>query len=98
MHRLDSMRLTTAGCLCSQNNNQKVNSILLNAAYLISVMSLLGWGIVFQNYGVSNPLLYWLPLGNLAGIVLAHYVDRDTRDLVSSVEGLDQYKYSFKGV
>jgi hypothetical protein len=75
-----------------------VNSVILNAAYFISVLSMLAWGAVFFRYNVTNPLLYWLPLSNIAGIALAHYVDRDSKDLITSAEGLEQYKYRFKGV
>lgn len=70
----------------------------MNLAYFIAALSMIMWGVVFHTFGVTNPLLYWLPLGNIAGIALAQYVDNDTRDLVTSVEGLEQYKYSFKGV
>lgn len=75
-----------------------MSSFLLNAAYFICVLSLVMWGVVFYTYNVTNPLLYWLPFSNLLGIMLAHYVDRDSKEMVSSVEGLEQFKYSFKGV
>lgn len=75
-----------------------MNSILLNLAYFVAAFSLITWGVIFNNYGVNNPLLYWLPLSNVCSIGLAHYVDRDTVDLVKSVEGIEQYKYNFKGV
>lgn len=75
-----------------------MNKILLNAAYFISLLTLLAWGAMFYKFQVTNPLLYWLPLGNLAGILLAHYVDSDSKDLVNSAESLEQYKYRCKGV
>jgi len=61
-------------------------------------MSLVAWGVVFNTYYITNPLFYWLPLSNIAGIALAQYIDSDTRDMISSAAGLEQYKYSFKGV
>ena len=59
---------------------------------------MLMWGIIFYTYSVTNPLLYWLPVGNIAGLALAMYVDRDTMDMVTSAEGIEQFKYSMKGV
>lgn len=81
-----------------QGSFQRVHPVLLNGAYFIAAFALIAWGVVFNNFHITNPLFYWLPLCNLAGIALAQYIDRDTRDMVSSAAGLDQYKYNFKGV
>ena len=82
----------------TNQTNVRVSALLLNTAYFVCALSIVMWGVVFCSYGVNNPVLFWLPLGNIAGILLAHYVEKDTNDMVTSAEGLEQYKYSFKGV
>lgn len=81
-----------------QGSLQRVHPVLLNIAYLVAAFTLIAWGVVFHNLHITNPLFFWLPLSNIAGIALAHYIDKDTKDMISSAAGLEQYKYNFKGV
>ena len=67
-------------------------------AYAIASGTLLGWGLVFWQQGVSHPALLWLPIVSVFCLCLAHYVDADTFDLLNSVERIEQFKYSLKGV
>lgn len=56
----------------------------------------MGWGHVFYKHKVSNPVLFWLPMADLAGLLLAQYVDFDSNGLILNVEGLEKYKYNYK--
>mmetsp|Transcript_45665 Transcript_45665/g.79845 ORF Transcript_45665/g.79845 Transcript_45665/m.79845 type:complete len:186 (-) Transcript_45665:88-645(-) len=84
--------------LIVQGSLQRVHPVLLNIAYLIAAFTLIAWGVVFHNLHITNPLFFWLPLSNIAGIALAQYIDKDTKDMISSAAGLEQYKYNVKGV
>lgn len=57
---------------------------------------LLGWIRVFYVHKVSNPVLVWLPVADLAGLLLAQYVDVDSNGLILNIEGLENYKYNYK--
>jgi hypothetical protein len=71
---------------------------VLNLAFFAAALSTVMWGVIFSTYHIENPLLFWLPTANVVGVALALYVDSDTAELVSSVAGIEQYKYSLKGV
>ncbi len=66
--------------------------------YAVAVLSLISWLVLFWNMGVTNPVLYWLPFANIAGLLLATYVDYDSSSLLVSAEGLEKFKYNLKGV
>lgn len=68
------------------------------AAYLLAGGTVLAWALIFRQFGVSHPGLYWMPISNILGLALAHYVDYDSTDLVTSAKRLEEFKYSFKGV
>ncbi|RYH08596.1 hypothetical protein EON65_40785 [archaeon] len=65
-------------------------------AIVVSVVVLLGWGQIFYAHGVSNPLLFWIPIVDLAGLGLAYYIHLDTRGIVVSVDNLQNFKYAHK--
>eukprot|EP01031_Cornospumella_fuschlensis_P029653 gene29653-35795_t len=65
-------------------------------AILVSVVVLLGWGSIFYAQGVSNPLLFWIPVVDLAGLALAYFIHLDTKGIVVSVDNLQNLKYAHK--
>jgi hypothetical protein len=54
------------------------------------------WTKIFYIHGVTNPVLYWIPLADMAALLLAQYVDFDAKGLVLSAEGLENYRYDHK--
>lgn len=66
--------------------------------YGIAVIVLLGWSHIFFKHGVTNPILFWLPIADLAGLLLAQHVDVDSLSLLQSVESLEGLKYDHKAV
>lgn len=67
-------------------------------AYVISSATLLLWTIIFYIELVQHPALYWLPLGNIASLLLAIYVDNDCKGLIEDADGMKKYKYEYKAV
>jgi hypothetical protein len=65
--------------------------------YVVGVVVLLGWLQVFYVHQVTNPLLFWIPMVDLVGLLLAQYIDFDSNGLILNVEGLEGYKYNYKG-
>lgn len=68
------------------------------SAILASVACLIGWALAFYANGVSNVLLYWLPLAPVGGIVVAYYVDGDISSLAADMVALESKKYNLKDV
>lgn len=66
------------------------------AVALLALTSSLYWFYIFFVMSVTNIQLYWLPLGNVACILLSLYVDSDMRTLANEVDALSQFKYDFK--
>ena len=67
---------------------------------LLLLGTLLGapWVWVFAQHTVSNPLIFWLPCGNLAATLIALYIDSDSKALIAEVEKIDAFKYDFKKI
>ncbi len=65
---------------------------------ILGLGSLVGWMLVFYQYGVTNWLLYWLPSVNIVGSVIAVYVDRDSKSIFQQVVELENSKYNLKDV
>eukprot|EP01039_Chlorochromonas_danica_P001101 gene1101-1196_t len=79
--------------------DRQVTLIVRISRYLavaIAVFVTIGWIQVFYAHGVSNPLLFWIPVVNLAGLGLAQYVHLDSKSLLSMADDMQHYKYSFK--
>lgn len=68
------------------------------AGILLAVTVSLIWVVVFAMHSVTVPQLYWLPLANPAGILLALYVDRDAEYLLRDIEILEGMKYNHKNI
>lgn len=56
------------------------------------------WALAFYTNGVTNIALYWLPLGNIAGLLTALYSDYDLRCLVAEAKDMKNYMYDFKKI
>jgi hypothetical protein len=56
------------------------------------------WSKIFYMHGVTNPVLYWIPLADMLALLLAQYVDFDSKGLILSVQNLENYKYNAKSV
>ena len=54
------------------------------------------WTKIFYIHGVTNPVLYWIPSVDMAALLLAQYVDFDSKGLVKSVDRLEAYRYDHK--
>lgn len=67
-------------------------------ALLIALLSLVYWSSIMWRHRVHVLSILWLPLGNLCTLLLSVYIDRDTNELVSSVERMDAFKYNLKSV
>lgn len=87
-----------AAAMIVRQSTSGVNRVVRLSAYLLATGSLVAWLAVFWYYNVTNPLLYWMPLSNVAALLLSQYVDSDSSDLIQSAERLEQYKYNCKGV
>ncbi len=51
---------------------------------------------MFYVHKVTNPILFWIPMVDLVGLMLAQYIDFDSNGLIVNVEGLEKYKYNYK--
>jgi hypothetical protein len=56
------------------------------------------WSKIFYLSGVINPGFYWIPTADMAALLLAQYVDFDSKGLVLSAEKLENFKYEAKSV
>eukprot|EP01040_Poterioochromonas_malhamensis_P007532 gene7532-8130_t len=65
-------------------------------AYILGFFMFVTWTKIFYIHGVTNPVLYWIPLADMAALLLAQYVDFDAKGLVLSAEGLENYRYDHK--
>ncbi len=72
-----------------------VNTVRI-LAYIVGVVVLIGWVRVFYVHKVTNPILFWIPMVDLVGLLLAQYIDFDSNGLIVNVEGLEKYKYNYK--
>jgi hypothetical protein len=68
------------------------------SGYAVSLMILFAWFYVYYKHSITNPILYWLPIADYAGILLAQYVDFDSLSLVNEVDNLESYRYEVKSV
>ena len=73
-----------------------ISTLLWIPILVASVGSAVGWIVIFWELKIDVLLLYWLPFGNLCGILLALYVDRDMSSLVADSENMDSLKYNLK--
>jgi hypothetical protein len=67
-------------------------------AFVLGLFIFFTWTKIFYIRGVTNPILYWIPTADMAALLLAQYVDFDSKGLVNSAEGLENYKYENKSV
>ena len=63
---------------------------------LVSVALAIAWLALFWEMGIDVLLLYWLPFGNVAAMVLALYVDKDMISLIDDSEKMEGLKYDLK--
>lgn len=56
------------------------------------------WAWIFFAHSVTNPIMYWLPLINIAGFLLVVYIDYDTKKTIEEVDNLEKMKYEYKKV
>lgn len=63
---------------------------------MVSWTSLFSWLAVFHRFGVTNPLLYWLPLGPLIVWGVSVYLFTSGRALDREVMELDGLRYNHK--
>lgn len=64
---------------------------------MVSWISLFSWLAVFRHFGVTNPLLFWMPLGPAAITAFAAYLFTSQKRLEAEVEELDRARYNLKG-
>ena len=60
--------------------------------------TLLGWSLVFIFELVDNYFLYWMPLANVATVLLAFYVDSSNTSMLKDAEKIKDLKYRYKKV
>lgn len=56
------------------------------------------WFYVFWLHGVTNWILFWLPLVNITAFGLTLYLDRDLKSTVHEAENLNQLKYNYRAI
>lgn len=77
---------------------KKFGWIFVPTSYLFACANCIFWLFLFWKFEVSNPVLYWLPFADILILLLASYVDKDCKSLLSSTEELEKLKYNCKGV
>lgn len=88
-----------AFCFLSQDpTHSTLIQINRYSGYAVGVFVLLSWLHVFHKHSITNPIMFWLPLADLAGLLLAQYVDFDSFNLVQSMENLENFRYEHKSV
>ena len=65
-------------------------------SYITIAIMISAWCFIFFQHSVTNVALYWLPLSNLGGLLLALYIDYDLKSVSASVNNLNNAKYVFK--
>jgi hypothetical protein len=87
-----------AGLLVKDPTHSTLIQINRYSGYAVGVFVLLSWLHVFHKHSITNPIMFWLPLADLAGLLLAQYVDFDSFNLVQSMENLENFRYEHKSV
>lgn len=63
-----------------------------------AICTLLGWSLVFIFEVVDNFLLFWMPLANIATVLMAFYVDSTNTSTLKDAEKIKDLKYRYKKV
>ncbi len=64
---------------------------------MVSWISLFSWLAVFRHFGVTTPVLFWMPLGPAAITAFAVYLFVSQKRLEAEVEELNRARYNLKG-
>lgn len=64
---------------------------------MVSWTSLFSWLAVFRNFGVTNPLFFWMPLGPGVTLLVAVYIFTSQKRLQRELEELEGARYNLKG-
>eukprot|EP01033_Poteriospumella_lacustris_P000102 gene102-gene273 len=95
-YALSAYCFIVAGLLVKDPTHSTLIQINRYSGYGVGLIIFLGWSHIFHKHSVTNPILFWLPIADLAGLLLAQYVDFDSLNLVESMDGLENYRYEHK--
>ena len=76
----------------------KLSWIIIAVAYCIALVNFFLWLGLFWVQNITYAALYWMPLLNIAVLLVATYVDNDCNGLVVSAKDLEKLKYNCKTV
>lgn len=54
------------------------------------------WLYIFYQHHITSPVLYWLPFGNIACLLVTRYIDNEMNSLVGDADNLDSLVYNYK--
>jgi hypothetical protein len=80
----------------SKYGRHRVPLFLWGPLLIATLLVTMTWLIVFWKLQIDVLLLYWIPFGDIAAMILALYVDRDMRTLIVDSENMENMKYDLK--
>lgn len=78
--------------LLSQDGERLHTLLALGVSWSTAVV----WFALFQLHGVTNPILYWLPLGPVVWVHVAIDLKRSAARLDAELEQLNAARYKYK--
>ncbi len=81
------------------SNFMKDKTSLPGWSWNFTLLSIVGvlifWCYIFYMNGVTNYILYWLPLANIGGLGLAMYIESEENSSKGSLDNLKRSRYAF---